>query len=173
MPPKAKLGSFDDYKAPWEVEGEDVDPDKIKKHYYNLLKDLERKDDQIEIVTGERDGLKSKVDEFETKDLSEVERLKRENEQLKSKTPEGDDLENARLRLALRHGLTEKQANRLQGSTAEELEADVPDLLEEIGTAKKDKSEETDPPAGRFRTGNDHGNQSEDYNPDKYVDTFA
>ncbi len=43
-------------------------------------------------------------------------------------------LESARLRAASKHGLTEAQARRLVGSTAEELEADAQEFAKELAT---------------------------------------
>lgn len=173
-----KLGKFEDYQAPWEVKGEDPDPEKIKRHYYNLLSDKEKLDEKVAAITTERDEYKSKLDEFETKDMSEIDRLKRENEELKNRKPEADPntaLENARLKLAIEHGLTVKQASRLSGSTAEELEADVPELLSDLGKSGNDGGDDGDqgsPFAGRYRTGNDDGKVSEDNDPDQYKDYF-
>ena len=148
------MDKFEDWKAPWEKDGSEFDAEKAKKLLYNLYGDKEALEAKVKTVTGERDTFKTKVDEFETKDLSEIDRLKRENEQLKSKPVEDTEtkLENARLKLAIDNGLTVAQARRLIGTTPEELEADLPNLLEDLGPRKSDQK---DPPKGTFKTGND------------------
>lgn len=55
-------------------------------------------------------------------------------------------VENARLRVALRHGLTEDQARRLIGSTEEELDEDAGKLKESLGLTSSEE-ESTSVPA--------------------------
>lgn len=135
------LPKFEDWKRPWKEE--EFDAEKAAKLIYNLHKDKEALAEAKTTLTTERDALQTKVTEFEDKDLSEVEKLRKENERLKNGTgpkPEpkapaadGDDLEKARLEIALEKGLTLKEAKRLAGSTREELESDADDYLEETG----------------------------------------
>jgi len=165
--------SFETWKAPWERKGEDFDAETAKKYVYNVLSEREQLEAQKAQVAQERDALKTKVDEFETKDLSEVERLKRENEALKSKPVEDEEakLENHRLRLAIEHGLTLKQADRLRGKTPEELESDVQELKELLGEQKKAPKEA--PPSGNFSTGNEPDDLEDDLDPEKAASFFA
>lgn len=164
-----KLPKFEDWTPPWGKDDETFDAEKAKKYIYDLTRDKETLTAEKAQVAQDRDQHKAKVEEFESKDLSEVDRLKRELEQAKAAPKEDAEarLENARLTLALDNGLTAKQAKRLRGSTPEELEADLPELLELLGEQAKEK--ETSPPRGRFRTGNDDGDLPDELDPDKLV----
>ena len=83
--------------------------------------------------------------------IAALETADKENKDALSKS----QLESLRLRVAQAKGLTEKQSNRLQGSTKEELEADADDLLESFGG--KD-----DPPKGRPKEALRPGASNED-----------
>lgn len=141
---------FEDWTPPWEKRGEDFDADTAAKFIYNLQRDADAEkakrtkleaDHQTEVtkLTEERDELQGKVTEHEEAELSEVERLRKQVERLQAKPDtsstkkDGDNLEAARLRIALNKGLTEKQAARLVGDTAEALEADADAYIEEHG----------------------------------------
>lgn len=178
-----KMPAFQDWTPPWGEDDEKLDPTKVKKLIYNLHVDKETLQGKVADVTTERDGLKTKVEEHESKDLSENEKLKREIEKLKDKAPKGDDLAVERLRLALRHGFTESQAARLVGSTADELEADAKVLARDLGIKGKSKSRQGDdgdndgdddhednglpiPRGGRRgRSGFERGDREETYDP--------
>lgn len=175
---------FEDWQAPWEKSGTDFDAEKAKGLIYSLHKEAaevkERHDVALTAVTEERDTLKAKVDEHETKDLSEVERLKRENEKLKANPPKpdsGQSLEVARLELALEHGLTKAQARRLAGSTVEELTADAAEYAKELGIEGEKPSNGSGgskapppsrkPDAKNLRSGLDGGRDAENYTPEQ------
>ena len=128
-----KLAAFEDWTPPWGEDDEKIDPAKVKKLVYNLLKDKETLQGKVTSTETERDELKAKVDEAEQKDLNEVEKLKRENEKLKNQAPKVDDLELARLEIALDKGFTKAQAKRLVGKNREELEADAEELVKDLG----------------------------------------
>lgn len=150
----AKLPKFEDWTPPWK-DGE-FDADKAAKYIYDLARDKETLTAEKAQVTQERDGLKAKVDEHETKDLDEVQKLQRKIEQLEQAKLAEDPkatLKTARLELALQHGLTLDEANRLQGETPDELAADVEALQALLGSKKAPKEREA--PSGRFRTGNE------------------
>lgn len=79
-------------------------------------------------------------------------------------------LELARTRVALRKGLTEAQAKRLQGSTEEELEADADELLATFRPVGDDDDEGDDPlrrPRERLRSGNRPDPAPEERDPRK------
>lgn len=158
-----QLPKFEDWKAPWEAEGTEIDPAKAKKFAYGLLKDSIIFENKVETVTAERDELKTKVDEHESKTLTETQKLQKEIDKLKEKSPNVEklELEKARLELAIENGLTVKQAKRLQGSTKEELAADVAELLEDLGKKdeKSEQEKEYDPFAKRrtLRNGQESG----------------
>jgi len=133
--PKLK---FEDYRAPWETEagGEtEIDKPKLKRYLFNLIQDKEKAQEREAEVTTERDALKKAADEKAREGESEVDRLKRENQELKAaaEKPKGPTVEELKYRVALEKGLTAKQAKRLQGTTEEELSADADDLLESWG----------------------------------------
>jgi predicted nucleic acid-binding Zn-ribbon protein len=70
----------------------------------------------------------AKLKEFEDRDLSELQKLQRDRDELSQKlTPLQQ--ENARLHVALDKGLPKALAGRLQGSTVEELTADAEALM--------------------------------------------
>jgi hypothetical protein len=142
------LPKYEDWKAPWEEKGEELEPEAAKKLIYNLHKDKENlsnkvaeKDTKIGELTTSNEELQGKVDTFETKDLDEAAKLKRENEQLKKKLEEKPagpefDIEKERLRIAVAKKLTESQVKRLVGNTREELEADADAYIQEHGLDK-------------------------------------
>lgn len=163
------LPKFEDWTPPWG-DGE-LDADKAARLIYNLHADKERLGSQVTTLTTERDEYKGKVDEHETAQLSEVEKLRRELEQAKT-APAVDTIEVARLRVALKEGLTERQARRLAGSTEEELAADAAALKEELGitTGKEGEQEQgsTPPPSRRPRGALQTGLEGGDGEPDVY-----
>jgi hypothetical protein len=152
---------FEEWQAPWEKNGTEFDAETAKKLVYSLHKEIADSKDRhtaaLADVTAERDTLKSKVEEHETKDMSEVDRLKRENERLKEAkaTEPKDDLAVARLELALEHGLTKDQARRLIGETAEELAADAKVFAEQV-SAKDGAAGGGKPPSNRATGRNLH-----------------
>lgn len=86
--------------------------------------------------------LRDQVRQFEDASKSEEERR---NERLSTaeRTAAAATAEAARLRVALRKGLTETQAKRLVGETEEELEKDADELLESFASSDK-KDEDGD-----------------------------
>jgi hypothetical protein len=129
---------FEDWTPPWGKDEAEFDADKAKKRIYDLLKDKHNTKERV--ATLENDELQTKVTEFEEKDLSEVEKLRKENERLKNgdaptkpKVQSTDDLRADRLEIALEKGLSKAQAARLVGTTREELEADAEAYIEEHG----------------------------------------
>lgn len=141
------LPKFEDWKRPWQ-DGE-FDAEKAAKLIYNLHVDKEKLSEARDAAVSDKDKVtkdlekaQAKVTEFEEKDLSEAEKLRRENERLKAAkdapatTPSGDaDLRADRLEIALEKGLTKAQAARLVGKTRAELEADADAYIEEHNLA--------------------------------------
>ena len=158
---------FEDWTPPWKDD--EFDADKAARLIYNLHVEKQTASEKAEKALTERDEkiteLSGKVEEYETKDLNEVERLKRENEKLKqgkSEPSSTDDLTAARLEIALDKGLTKAQAKRLAGSTREELEADADAYIEEHGLSKAGEGEgsgaekpPTRRPTGNLKTGSE------------------
>lgn len=158
--------TFEHWKAPWEDKDEEFDADVAKKLIYNMSKRASERDAARETEKTEAAAkiseLEAKVQEFEDKDLSEVERLRKENERLKTpKTPDdkgNDSLAQARLEIALEKGLTLAQSKRLAGSTREELEADAVAYKAELGgTGAGDGADD----------GDDDGNEQNDLQQDR------
>lgn len=131
-----KLTTFDAWTPPWKAD--EFDADKAAKLIFNLHKDKETLSDRVTVLGTEKDEALAKVTAFEEKDLSEAEKLRKENERLKAEKDAGkgkapDDLRADRLEIALEKGLTKAQALRLHGDTREDLEADADAYLEENG----------------------------------------
>lgn len=83
------------------------------------------------------DELKAKADQFdeaEAANKSEADKLRDENEALKTKLSEGES-KALRAQIAMEKGLTAAQAKRLVGATQEELEADADEILEAFPAA--------------------------------------
>lgn len=166
--PKKPFPKYEDWEAPWDKEGaEEFDEDRAKRLLYNLEKGLHNAKASRDSETARAEAAEEKVQEYEDKELSETDRLRKENERLKSgksdKNAEGsDDLTVARLEIALEKGLTARQAKRLVGKTRDELEDDADALLEEIGAAKGGSGD---------GDGDDDGDgygDIPDYNPDSF-----
>lgn len=82
-----------------------------------------------------------RLQEIENAQKSEAERAAEEREAAKREAAEAR-LELARTRVALRKGLTESQARRLQGTTEEELEADADELLKDLRPVDDDEGDD-------------------------------
>ena len=143
------LPKFEDWKRPWKDE--EFDAEKAAKLIYNLHRDKEQLTEARDAAIAERDEQKKKVQEFEDKDLTELEKARKEIERLKEEPPatkgvkkeqaSGDNLETARLEIALDLGLSKAQAKRLAGNTREELEADAEAYMEEHGLTNPNAKE--------------------------------
>lgn len=177
-----KLVEFDNYRAPWETEAggdTEIDKSKLKKYLYGLLSDKEKLQGQVTTVTEERDTLKTAADAEARKGESEVDRLKRENEELKNRKPQGDPVEVLRLQVALDKGLTKVQAKRLLGTTEEEIAKDADELLESFGgkgNAPADEEGDEDDDEGvrrQPRQSRNSGVGDDDGNGSKPVDIEA
>lgn len=126
---------------PWG-DDKDFDPDKAWKLIQNVRGDADK-------LKTERDDLATKVKEHEDASKSEAEK-RDERAALAEKNAALATLEAARLRVALKKGLTETQAKRLIGDTEEALEADADELLESF---KGDVQDTTRRPRERLRPG--------------------
>jgi flagellar biosynthesis GTPase FlhF len=129
---------------PWG-DDDNFDPDRAAKLIENTRSDRER-------LARENADLKAKLKEQEDAEKSEAEKAA-ERAAEAEKNANTATLEAMRLRVALAKGLTETQAQRLIGSTQEELEADA-DVL--IASFKPDGDGGQDPlrrPTERLRRG--------------------
>jgi hypothetical protein len=131
---------------PAEPEGKTLTQEQIDKIVENRLA-REREKQQTE-----RDAEKQKLeDEKKSAEQKLLDRIAALEEAAKKteKDLTESQLESLRLRVAQAKGLSESQANRLQGSTKEELEADADDLIETFGGKKDDQKEELSATFGR------------------------
>lgn len=137
---------LEEFKAPWETEAGDdaeIDKPKLKKYIHSLLVDKDKAQTARDKAVGERDTLKKEAEDKSREGESEVDRLKRENEELRSKGSQ-ESPETLKLRVAVRKHLTEVQAKRLIGETEEELEADADELVKSFGgSGEAGEGEET------------------------------
>lgn len=156
-----KLPALEDWHAPWELdadkkiiedeEAQVVDKGRLKKYLYGLLKDKEKLQSSVSTLTTERDEAREKIAEKEREGESEVDRLKRENAELKANPPKAsidDDPEVLRLKAALEVGLSAKHVGRLNRDlkTFDELVEDAKELQASFGghsTTEGEGEEET------------------------------
>lgn len=82
----------------------------------------------------ELEPLAERARELEEGQKSQAEKLTEKARTLEARAAQAE-LEVARYRVALRHGLTESQARRLVGASEDELDADAQAYLEEVGGA--------------------------------------
>lgn len=114
------------------------------------------------------DELAAKVKEYEDADKSEGEKLA-EAKATAEKNAASAVSEAARLRVAIRKGLTEVQAKRLIGDTEAELEADADELLASFRPAEEPE-EKPDPnrrPTEKLRPGAASSSEPEETDPRK------
>jgi hypothetical protein len=115
----------------------------------------------------ERDALAAKAKEIADAEKSETDKLT-ERATAAEKAAGESTLEAARLRVALKKGLTETQAKRLIGATEEELEADADELL--LSFQNDDGRQDPDPlrrPRERLRPGAVPASELEETDPAK------
>lgn len=134
---------FEDYQAPWEKDGTEPDPAKLKKLLWDKEGDVDTAraetatvKQERDTLKGERDTLQTKVNEHDRAGESEMDKLRRERDEALARPSEKDpaaELRSARLEVALEKGLTLQQANRLAGSTKDELLADADAYMTEHG----------------------------------------
>lgn len=146
--------TFADYKGPWGEEEEDFDAEKAKKLLYNLDKDKYHIQGLANEAEASKKDLEKALAVYKTAEKtakqeneSELERFKREKEELETKLKEASNPRDTWiLEVALEKGLTKKQAKRLQGENLEELLADADDYLEDIApsAAGDDEVEDDD-----------------------------
>lgn len=166
--PKLRDTKFEDWTRPWKDD--EFDADKAAKLIYDLKVDKETLQEKVTTVTGERDQLKSEIDSKAREGESEMDRLKRENEELKGKVESGASasLETMRLRAALKAGLSADHVGRLIGTTQEELDSDAETLKKSFGSSGK-QQDDTDP-RGRPKPVRTPGDPDPDSGPDIDVD---
>lgn len=149
---------YEDWTPRWEKNGEEFDADKARSLLYSLEKQAheekerrQERDSQITTLQGQLQELGKPKDDAKGggkgagnsggladdpafKELvGVVTTLATTVAGQQPKKLEGADLELAKLRAAVKVGLSETQAKRLTGSTAEEIEADAKELAKDYG----------------------------------------
>jgi hypothetical protein len=115
----------------------------------------------------ENKALKAKLKEIEDAEKSDGEKLA-ERTKAAETTASSATAEAARLRVALRKGLTETQAKRLVGETEEDLEKDADELLESFKPSDEQQDDDTRRrPKERLRSGATSSTEPEETDPDK------
>jgi hypothetical protein len=148
-----------DQKPPWGSD-DDFKPDKAWKLIENVRADQKKTKAALDEALGK---LKTHEDATKTEKERADERAAEAERQAKGAT-----LEAARLRVALKKGLTETQAKRLVGDTEEDLEKDADELLESF--KNDDDRQDPDPhrrPQPRLRPGAAPSAKREENDPAK------
>lgn len=127
---------------PWKSD-EDFNPEKA----WKLIEGLRGDKDKLKT---ERDEFATKVRTFEDASKSEQEKLAEQAAADKKAATEATR-EAARLRVALKKGLSETQAKRLVGDSEEALEKDADELLESF--KQEDEGKAPRAPRERLRSG--------------------
>lgn len=135
-----------------------ADYDQLKEQVAELTGDKAKSD---AAAKAEEDAKKSETEKV-AGDLAELRKQLEEAETARQKS----EAESLRLRVAAAKGLTETQANRLQGSTKEELEADADELIESFGVKTDGKPDEKPSGFSRPRESLTPGASSEDAETD-------
>lgn len=148
-------------KKPWGDDA-DFDPEKAWKLITNLRGDVDK-------IKKDRDGLAAKVKEHDDASKSEQEKAT-ETAQAAQQQADAATREAARLRIALKKGLTETQAKRLVGDTEEDLEKDADDLLESFKTDDDDGDAARRTPKPRLRTGAASSSEPDETDPEKLAE---
>jgi len=139
------LPKLEDWKAPWELKGEDFDEEAARKFIYDLFSDKEKLQDRVKAANTERDEAKATVTAKQKEldaavangpDKDALTKLQAELAEAKSDA-EKAELKATRLEVAFDKGIPTKQAHRLQGKTKEELEADADEFLQSFGVTGK------------------------------------
>lgn len=151
-------------KPPWGSD-EEFDPKRAWKLIEGLRGDIGK-------VKTENEELRGKVQEHEDASKSDQEKLE-ERASTAEKTAAEATAEAARLRVALKKGLTETQAKRLVGENEEELEKDADELLESFNNPSDDGDDGETPrrrPTERMRTGAARRREPDENDPAKLAE---
>lgn len=138
------LPKFEEFKAPWEVDSngnpieadkQEVDPEKLKKHLWNVLSDKEKAQtardtalQQVGTLTTERDTLKAAADQKSQEGLTEIQKLQQSIEGL-TKRAEQAEFDKTRVEVLTKNKIKPEAHSLLQGKTLAELEASAANLV--------------------------------------------
>lgn len=152
-------------KPPWGDEEENFDAERA----WKLIQDLRTDNSKLK---SERDDSAAKLKEIEDSQKSEEEKRQEQAAEDKKDAVESKR-EAARLRVALKKGLTETQAKRLVGDDEEALEKDADELLADFKDDEEGEGEGQDPPRRpreRLRTGAAPSSEPEEKDPAKLAE---
>jgi hypothetical protein len=138
------LPKFEEFKAPWEVDSagnpieadkQEIDPEKFKKHLWNLLSDKEKAQtardaalQQVGTLTTERDTLKQAAEQKSQEGLTEIQKLQQSIEGL-TKRAEQAEFDKTRVEVLTKNKIKPEAHSLLQGKTLAELEASAANLV--------------------------------------------
>lgn len=169
-----KLGSADDFRAPWETESgadAEIEKPKLKRLIFNLklgeakaLDAVEDSKDQVaklesDLADAKKDAAAANGEEAQKK----IDRLERDLTAAKEKVTEMETAkEQADLRADVLKDLDPKYAKYVKGETREDLEKSLEEVKEDFGLTdpEDDEDEENEPevrtrPRSRLRNGSD------------------
>lgn len=137
--PKAAPGTKSEV-PPDDDDLEDADKDALvddAKKWRAMARRHEAENKRLKDEAADREQKREDADKA---DQTELEKVQAKLEELQGKLT-AQERDAVRARVALRKGLSESQAKRLQGETEEELETDADDLLENFKPAGDDGNE--------------------------------
>lgn len=156
---------FEDWTRPWAED--EFDEEKAARGIFTALKKAEQSKKARDEALAERSEFETKLTAAEAKAAAKPGEESAKDAKITELTTKVQSLEKdgrpedrdalARLRVAIEHGLTEKDAKRLVGDTPEELAEDAAELAERLGISKEAPGEQT-PPERSVQRGNDLGN---------------
>lgn len=151
---------FEDFKAPWETDSSGAaipadkqvtDPEKLKKHLWNVLTDKDKAQTARDTALGLNTELTSKVTELEkvvatkgAEGLSEMQKLEKSIKDLTERS-EKAELERDRTKVATDANLAPEALEFLTGKTVAELKASA-DKLVGLGLVRKTDAENSETP---------------------------
>ena len=159
-----KVGSFDNFRAPWETEaGQDaeIDKAKLKRLIFNLKAGEAKALDAaasakaaLEVAEKERDEAKEDAEKASPEEANKkIDRLQKKVDEL---TSERDklvaDKERADLRAEVLEGLEPKYAKYVTGETREELEKSLEQVREDFGLSGEGDDDPADDDDSKIRT---------------------
>ena len=134
---KKKDPPDDTEKKPGEKDG---DEKTVPYERFREINEAKKKSDvETAKIKKELDALKKTVEDKDNKELSEVERLTKAQEELQTSF-DNEQLKNRKLEVAGKLGVPAGMVDRLKGSTIEELTEDGEALMEFVKTEEKGKS---------------------------------
>jgi hypothetical protein len=163
-------GKEPEAEKPWDEERAKADLAKKNREAKNLRDRLKAAEEKA-----------TKYDELEDAKKSESEKLNEKAASLETRATKAEQ-DAARLRVALKKGLTETQAKRLVGENEEELEEDADELLADFQpkAEEEEKKEEETPevdskrrPKERLRPGAAPSAEPEDNDPKALADRVS